>query len=206
MFAKNVLLVLVVHFSLIIPSQVAAWDGQRKGFIFGVGGGVAINKTTSTMGNTSISENYTGMDISARMGYAPSNTFELYVFDNISIFNETYLDTIPKYVLWPWGEKMVVEKQLSHFGGGIGARFYLEETAPSFLFEVGFGICYFGDPVFQDTPTAASYGLAAGYEFSRHWSAKLGFLAATVGYSDYVVPGKKSSIYTFTFTVNVLGY
>jgi hypothetical protein len=206
MFAKKVLLVLVVHFSLIIPSQVSAWDGQRKGFIFGVGGGAAINRTTSAIGNTSESNNYTGMNVAARIGYATSNNLGLYVFDNISIFDETFLDSVPKYFLLPFGEQMVVEKQLTHFEIGIGASYYFEEAAPSFFLEGGFGFCNFGDAVFQDEKTGVAYDLAAGYEFSRHWSAKLEFLGATAGYDNYMIAGKKSTIYTFIFTVNVLGY
>jgi hypothetical protein len=184
----------------------SAWDGQRKGLVLGLGGGVAVDRTTSTIGNTSESKDYAGVNVAARLGYATSNTFALYIFDNISIYDETYLDTIPRYALLPFGEKMVVEKELVHLGIGIGAGCYLREAAPSFFFEAGFGFCYFGAPVFQDTKTGFACDFAGGFEFDRHWSVKLEFLGATAGYGDYVIQGKKPSVFTSILTVNVLGY
>ena len=206
MFSKKILLALIFYILLIIPSHVSAWDGQRRGLLFGVGMGATINRTTSTTGNTAELRNYTGMNVEVKAGSATSNTFQLYIFDNISVFDKTYMDTVTEFTIFPFTRERVVEKELVHLGAGLGASYYLSEDAPSFFFEGGFGFCYFGDPVFQDTKTGAAYNLAGGYEFSRHWSAKFGFLGATARYDDNLFSSKSSSIFNFIFTINVLGY
>jgi|GEM_PF-2191707 len=207
MSTKKFLLVLLVYIPLIIPTDVSAWDHQRKGFILGAGMGPAIIENTSTTGNIAESRNNSGFGMDFKIGYATSNTFQIYLFQNISIFDDTFMDTITVWTIaFPFTEERVVEERLGHWVLGIGVSYYLKEEAPSFFFDGGMGFCSFGDPIFQDTKDGTAFNFAGGYEFSRYLNIKLKFLGAS---SSSDVSGgtyKESKFFTFMFTINILGY
>lgn len=148
---------------LVLASQLSAFDGQRKGFILGggIGGGyLSYHEPFGfSLDKAAIATNF-------KIGYAPSNTLEIYYTNNMSWFGY-YSDSftigascvaITKY-LKPEGKGLFV------CGGiGIASIFNLDENHS----ESGFGA--FG-------------GL--GYDFAKHWYIQADILYTNLGSSWY---------------------
>lgn len=203
-----------------VVTEARAWDGERKGFIFGGGLG---------LGATGIIESYRNEAESLaaapaiqfafspdiRIGYAPTNKLMLYAFGVDSWFNYT------QQMLSAYGgqelygeESWTINSSLS----GVGASYYLKPEAPAWIFSGGLGIAQlkaYGNNAPTATFSGFGFMLGAGYEFRKHWSAEFNFVyenpkhsvSSSVAESEYGIPGTQSfKDFSFILLVNLMGY
>lgn len=184
-----VLLALVV---LIASSSAYAWDGERQGFLLGVGFGVGLESYSG------IEYDYVGLDsednttlafaMSPRVGYAPSNQLAFYYSRHPFIFsakNEAGED----FKLFSCTEALM-------------AQYYLEESAPSVYFGFGAGVGYFMEFEVSNYSDDALKGFGllgtVGFEPIKHFSSELSL--------HYKLPQESASDFGISILVNVLGY
>ena len=169
---------------ILASANVFAFDGKRKGFIIGggIGGGFLSNKTS--FGSSSNTESEGVFLTKLKIGYAPSNTLEIYYITKAS---------------W-WGENdMTLYVQLS----AVGITKYLDNTSETGLFvSAGIGFAEFDAP-FGDVDASTGFGLigGVGYEFSRHWSIEADLLYSKVEESgvDFDSIGVRVSVNVLAF-------
>lgn len=148
---------------LLTSTNVFAFDGQRKGFILGVGigGGFLSNKASfSGFSNTESQGVIVG---NFKIGYAPSNSLEIYYMSKTS---------------W-WGESDVT---LLLGVSAIGASKYLGTSETGFFVSGGIGLSIFDAPFEEGVDSSTGFGLfgGAGYEFSKHWSVEANILYSKI--------------------------
>ena len=162
---------------LILASQLSAFDGQRKGFILGggIGGGYL-----SYHEPFDFSLNKAALATNFKIGYAPSNTFEVFYTNNISWFgygSGTFAIgasciAVTKYTK-PEGKGLFIT-------GGLGWAAFMR--------------------VDRDTGTESGFGafLGLGHDIAKHW-----YIQADVLYTNL-----ESSWYSWGFrvTLNVLAF
>ncbi|KAA0230733.1 hypothetical protein EDS67_07485 [candidate division KSB1 bacterium] len=183
-----------------------AWDGQRKGFIIGIGagGGLATYKpytTFSDFGSNPDSEmnreNKFALMTDFKIGYAPSNQVALFWMSKVAWFGHTneFADGSSQSYTFASGV------------GGLGVAYYFQPQGPSPYLTAGLGFSTFSAPFERDFDGLFGSGLAlgAGYEFSNHWSVEGNF---TWGSPNEEYFGDEVGIKTWAarVTINVLGY
>jgi len=163
---------------LITYSNLYSFDGERKGFILGGGIGAGF------LSNSEI-ENRAVFVTNFKIGYAPSNTLEIYYLSNVS---------------W-WGvDDITFTSGLS----AIAATFYLDNTTETGWFVTGgLGLSAFSAPFEPDLESSSGFGLIAGggYEFSSHWNVEL-----DLKYSSISNGGPDLNIFEVLITINVLAF
>ena len=159
---------------LLTISNLFAFDGKREGFIFGGGIGSG-HLSQSTESNIVFLTNF-------KIGYAPSNTLEIFYISKVS---------------W-WGAS---DGDLVILGlGAVAATFYLDNTSETGWFASG-GIGYSnsGRPLGNGN---SDFGLGffggGGYEFAPHWSVEVDLLHSTIE--------KSISSFGVLVSINVLGF
>jgi hypothetical protein len=127
--------------------HLMAFDGERKGFILGggVGGGYLSNKFPSfTLNKFAIGTNFV-------IGYAPTNSFEIY-----------YLNTVS----WWFEDTITLVTGLT----GIGATKYFNPKGSGLFITGGIGVGVHYAPFEEGN---ASYGLGLlggiGFDIAKHW-------------------------------------
>jgi len=139
-------------------TNVFAFDGKRKGFIIGggMGGGFLSNKTFFT--SSSNIERVGVFLTKFKIGYAPSNTLEIYyMLEGLWWRRNRFTSTL--------------------FGvSAVGITKYFDNVSETGLFVSG-GIGFTGFLQVSEG-SFSGYGLigGVGYEFSRHWSIEADLL------------------------------
>ena len=180
----------------------SAFDGNRKGFIIGIGGGpgyTTFNETfkSSFSGNTftmtSDRQNKLTFMSDFRIGYAPSNLLQIYWMSKVSWFK---LKSSPE-------EDVIIANGF----GGVGVTYSFNPTGPSPFITGGLGFSTWALPFEQGTETMTGLGVVAGvgYEFASHWSFEFDLMW---GQPDTKEGGAELTINTLSlkFTLNVLAY
>ncbi len=198
MFTKKTFAVLIAVVLLGITTNVSAWDGQRKGFILGVGSGFGLTSFTQEVeylgvSETSDRENKLALNTDFKIGYAPNNTLAIYYDNKVSWFGITNA----------LGEDVTITNGLS----SLGVTYFFNQAAPSPFLSGGIGISSWAAPFEENTDTWTGFGLfvGGGYEFARHWSTEINLMW---GNPSNEVSGVEitSNSFSLMFTVNVLGY
>lgn len=160
-------LLILIAISILCSTSVYAFDGERKGFIIGGGLGVGYLLNTTSPGFSSDTDSRVVFHINFKIGYAPSNTLEIFYSSRVS---------------W-WGQS---DRTFSV--GLLAAAFtlYLDNTSETGWFvSGGIGLVPSGRGRSTDF---FGFGLfvGAGYEFSRHWTVQVDLLYSTItgDYSD----------------------
>lgn len=162
---------------LVLSSQLLAFDGQRKGFILGGGiGGGYLHYTEPFLGlnKFAVATNF-------KIGYAPSNTLEIYYINSASWF--AFADTT--FIIGV---------------SGVGLTKYLNPNGTGFFVCGGIGVS-----VLQalesgaHSTTGAGFLGGVGYEFAKHWN-----LQADVAYTTMESGSIKSL--AVKATLNVLAF
>jgi len=190
MLSRIFLIVLVVIIGTAITTESHAWDGQRKGFLFGCGFG--WGRMDVEVGNWEIAppgrKNVSDGIWKFKLGYAPSNHFQLY-WEHKSFFSDLgYISGDPSFT-----------NALS----ALGMSYYFNSQSPSPFLCAGYGKAKWT----SQGDLKKGYGLfvGAGFEFVRNANIKFDF-----SYGNGVDVGgwDKSRTYVLTFwaTVNLLGY
>ena len=175
-----------------------AWDGTRKGFILGAGVGGGLISYTQEISGSNISvksdrENTLAFMYDVRIGYAPSNLWQIYYLSEASWFG---LDNIV-------GDRVTIASGLS----GVGVTKYVRAQAPSPFFLGSIGLTTWSTPFEERSGTWVGAGLmlGGGFEFSRHWSVEGNLVWGKPKDEDSGVE-VSSNTFSIRVTVNVLGY
>ncbi len=141
----------------VLSSQLMAFDGQRKGFILGGGlgaGWLNYKEPGLEFDKFSAAGNF-------KIGYAPSNSLEIYFTDNVHVF----------------------QYEGNSFGvgiGGIGVTKYLSPEGRGFFIFGGAGMGLFMR--FESGwDSTSGFGLIGGigYDFAKHWNIQADVIYTT---------------------------
>ena len=175
----RILTILLVLVSLFLQtSRGTAFDGERHGFILGLGAGYGISE------NGIYSEN--GISTSFKIGAGLTDQLLIY-YANRVVFYSKYHATF--------------EKDYTRFQGmsSLAASYFLNPNSPSFFFsgELGYGARGSIDSG-SATRSNLAYTVGAGYEFTRHFMLEANYMHASTNYNY--------SFSNFTITLNWLGF
>ncbi|MCX6601474.1 MAG: hypothetical protein NT025_07915 [bacterium] len=173
-----------------LTTHAKAWDGERKGFVLGIGLGPGYTTFKQKFGSYERDrENKGALVTDFKIGYAPTNQLALYWMSKVSWFSMTYgLD----------------DKVTTTAGtAGLGASYYVQPRAPSAFVCGGIGYSTWSWPFEEDAESWMGLGLTAGggYEFARYWNVEGNLI-----WGNPSKDGCETDFVTFKVTVNVLGY
>jgi len=191
---KTKITILIMVF---ISTSIFAWDGERKGFLLGLGFGSGFDVYNGiqwdAIGPDKDSNASWVFAASPKIGYAFNN--------NIALFYTRY--PLSYNVKSSTGSEVEIISCTEAFQ----LVYFLEDQTPSFFFGLGTGIGYFFDQEVMDEP-AMNYspnslkglGLMAsmGVEPLKHITTELAI--------HYRTPQKDASVFAFSLLVSVLGY
>jgi opacity protein-like surface antigen len=160
---KRILLTaIMVCFIIGMTSQAQAFDGNRKGFILGLGLGYGQSTFAVSAYDITVSTSYSGFCSDFRIGYAPSEQVMLYWNSKVAWITE--FDDLITYGL-----------------GGLGGAYYLKPEGPSFYFTglIGFSSLTNISEA-SSSETGSGMGIGAGYEFSNHYSVEANYVFGSI--------------------------
>ena len=134
-----------LSFSRCFPRSSLAFDGLRKGFI--LGGGVGPGYLTYEGGDKfCLATNF-------KIGFAPSNSFEIYYLNTVSWFgldSETFINGVT----------------------GLGLTKYLKSEGRGFFVLGGVGLAFLRE--LGGNEHGSGFGLTGGvgYDVAKHWSVQ----------------------------------
>jgi hypothetical protein len=177
-----------------IVSNAQAFDGNRRGFFLGGGLGPGLTNFSQTVGYsifsvTSDRVNKASFLTDFKIGYAPSDKYQIYYFNYVSWFG---LDNV-------FGDNVMIGNGV----GGLGLTFYTQPQAPSTYFNFGIGLSSW-DAVSEDngdTWWGVGIMLGGGYEFARHWALEGTF---TYGHPSITEGGITASTDALAFGVKII--
>jgi hypothetical protein len=217
---------------LSLATVTRAFDGERKGLIFGGGIGFGMSYFNSKVdiypaGGSSNSVGKFGPAVDVRVGYAWSNREMIFMggkmsmayFDEIVEAYEDYFDAIEDggikgtlaIMVLPWAITMIPMAGSHSILGIVGYSYYFNDTAPSYFLEGTLGPGIIPDEFTDKTEAGVGVSLAGGYEFQKHWNVRADILIAVRQYeAEYNYPGspseERNTAFTLMFTVNWLEY
>ncbi len=188
---------LTILIMVLISTSIFAWDGERKGFLLGLGFGSGFDIYNGiqwdAIGPDKESNASWAFAASPKIGYAFNN--------NIALFYTRY--PLSYNVKSSSGNDV----EITSCTEALQLVYFLEDQAPSFFFGLGTGIGYFFDQEVFDEP-AMNYspnslkglGIMAsmGFEPFKHITTELAI--------HYRTPQKDASVFAFSLLVSVLGY
>ena len=197
-------LVSVAVFVVLCVTTVAgAFDGERQGFILGVGVGSGLTSYTYTasadydraaVSVTSDRENVFPLMSDFKIGYAPNDLLEIYWMSKVSWFGDEAL----------YGEDVTIANGL----GGLGVTYFFQPAAPSAFVSGGIGFSSWSLPLEEDPPDSwVGVGLSAGagYEFAPHWYVAGDVCWGKPSTDEYGVDISANAL-SIKLTINVIGY
>lgn len=216
---------LIIGILFLTAGSGQAFDGQRKGLVFG--GGIGFG-TTRIGSDSYLGENSTWRAAPAfdwQLGYCPDNRMVIFIgtksvltyLDLIADQYQDYFDAMQednlKGVAACIGAPIVLP--LLWMGGAhttfglLGVSYYFEDQAPSYFVEATIGAGIIPDEFRSETFGGLGFTLAGGWEFSTHYSLRcdlmFGFSTEGNG-SDFLSYGGSSSAFSIMLTFNSLAY
>lgn len=182
---KHKKILTVVCMIILSYSNLYSFDGERKGFILGGGIGAGYLSNSTSFNSNSNTDSRAVFLTNFKIGYAPSNTLEIYYLSKVS---------------W-WGESDIT------FTLGLSAvatTFYFDKTTETgWSISGGIGLSTLSAPFEVGLESSNGFGLFAGggYEFSSHWNIELDLL-----YSTITDGGADLNSFGVQLTVNVLAF
>lgn len=180
-----------------ISTTLFAWDGERKGFLLGLGFGTGYDIYNGiqwdAIGSDKDSNASWGFAASPKIGYAFNNKIAL-VYTRYPLTYDVKSSTGSDVGIISCTE-------------AIQLIFFLEDQAPSLFVGLGTGVGYFFDQEVMDEPTMnyspnslKGLGLMAlvGVEPIKHITTEFAI--------HYRAPQMDASVFAFTLLVSVLGY
>ena len=157
----NLILVLVVLL-LTFTTSTYAFDGNRQGFILGLGVGPGLTSYSFEGIGTDDRTNKASVNTDFQIGYAPNNQLLIYWMSKVQWYS---LETIFGSAIYASGV------------GGLGLSYYFEKEGPSLYLTGGVGFASVAAPFEDNIETEYGFGIAAGvgYEFAKHWSVEGNF-------------------------------
>jgi hypothetical protein len=170
---------------LLLYSTSYSFDGERNGFILGGGIGAGYTFDSASNNYKSNTDSRAVFLTHFKIGYAPSNTFEMYYLSKVS---------------W-WGESDIT------FALGLSAlavTFYTDtKTETGFSLSGGIGLSTLSAPFEEDLSSSDGFGLfvGGGYEFASHWNVELDLF-----YSSISEGNNNLTSFGIQLTINGLAY
>lgn len=198
----------VMLFAILLATAVtaAASDGQRKGFLVGVGAGTGFTTLMHNISSSGSSKEFDratrmGLQTNFRIGHAPSNSLEIFYANKVSWFNLRHAS----------GESAAI----SHGIAFIAVRYFFAPEAPAPFLSGGIGTAFWargfsnGTSIIDKSYSLRSRGpglfVAGGYEFSSHWDLQGTLMLGRLGVDDTDFE-LKSYVWTFQITLNATLY
>ena len=168
--------VLLLSF-LVLSAQLLAFDGQRKGFILGgcIGAGSIHYEEPGWAGF-----NKGAFVTNFKIGYAPSNSLEIYYINSVDWFSY-------------YSESLIMGTT------GVGVTKYLNPKGNGFFVFGAVGISFFQNTTYSNGHTGFGFIGGAGYDIAKHWS-----IQGDVMYTDVESGTAKS--WAFRATLNFLAF
>lgn len=187
----NFLFLLVLFIIISSSSVVFALDGNRKGFIIGIGAGASC--VNMDFESPIKSEFKTGLATSLKIGGGISNQFVLYYVRNASWISYQIETEAYSYK----GQKEIFVTGIS----GLGVTYYFSPESPSWYFLGAIGIGDVATPFADDSgsESGSAFMAGGGYEFSPH-----AHVEGTILMADIDDVGLKTN--AFQMSVNYLWY
>ena len=192
---SHMLVSMVLALLLCVTTVGWAFDGERQGFILGVGVGVGLTSYTQTvpfyagLNLTTDRENTFGIMSDFKIGYAPSDVMEIYWVNKVSWFGmeNVYEDNVT----------------ITSSVGGLGVTYFFQPTAPSAFVSGAIGLSSWAAPFEEGAEAMSGFGISAGggYEFSPHWYVEGNVCWGNPSLDDY-----STDSLSFKVTMNVIGY
>ena len=195
-FASIICIVVLLVLAMGITNNAQAFDGERKGFLLGVGLGFGQTSFNEYKGvGTAIQSNF-------KIGYGfPNNQTQLYYINKVSWAKRTVghnYDGTANKKRWVTGQS------------SIGVSHYLLPQAPCFYITGGIGLSASyvfskeAGKTYEEYDTGMGFFSGVGYEFSRHWSVEVELMTGrhpNTHDNDYT-----DSDWTIRATFNALAY
>jgi len=196
---NKILFTIMLSISIaLFQSNLSAWDGQREGFILGVGIGGGVTSFTheveaSGIKETSDRENKGGYATDFKIGYAFTNQFLLYYNNKSAWFNANNEK----------GEEVTILCA----AGPIGISYYLSPDSPSLFLSAGGGVASWYAPLESDKEEQGGAGVffGIGYEFIKYWSIEFNFMYTSTNRDEKGIETNTDAM-SFMVSVNVMGF
>ena len=182
---KNITILLTMCMLVLAYSNLYSFDGERNGFILGGGIGAGYLSNSFTYESYSKTDSRGAFVTNFKIGYAPSNTLEVYYINKVFWWSETDIT----YTL-----------SLS----AIAVTFYTDtETETGLSISGGLGLSSLSAPFETDLESSNGFGVfgGAGYEFANHWTVELDVLYSAISES-----GVDLNSFGVQLTINVLAF
>jgi hypothetical protein len=130
---------------MVLSSQLLAFDGLRKGFILGGGAGPGY-LTYEEVDKFCLATNF-------KIGFAPSNTFEIYYLNSVSWFgisSSTFVNGLT----------------------GLGLTKYLNPEGRGLFVFGGVGLALLWELGGNESGSGLGLTGGAGYDIAKHWSVQ----------------------------------
>jgi hypothetical protein len=169
-----------------------AFDRQRRGFILGGLGGVALNIWNQSIDDVK-GDNET--DFAVHTDFRIGGGFKgdkvmLYYWNVVNWFG---MENV-------FGDNIIIANGVS----GIGTSYYFKPTAPSLYINGGIGLSVWDAPL--EEYGEAWYGFGAmgglGYEFVRHWSIECGMMWGNPSITE---SGSKFQTNALAISLSIIG-
>lgn len=229
--AKKYLNWIFVSFILIsVNTSVYGFDGNREGFILGIGIGPGYTSYRETITsehlvfpNEFVSErnrqNKLGIATDFKIGYAPSNFLAIYYTNKVSWFGHKYSEIIADYHGLHFEKEYIEKWTVAYAITGIGVTYYFSPTAPSLFLSgaLGYSSWFFPsvevnseeffeqENPFQNSRFGLGLAIGVGYEYSRHSNLEFGLCWGIPKYSKGGVEISSNAL-VFKCTVNAIAY
>ena len=189
---RGIQFILLTSIILTTSSAANAWDGQRKGFLLGLGLGAGFDSYSGIqydpVGPESEDNSTFVIAASPRIGYAINNQVAFYYSRHPFFFSVE--------------DEAEEDITLISCIEALQVHYYLAETSPSIYFGFGAGVGYFFDNAVDNYSSNSLKGIGligtVGYEPIKHFSTELSL--------HYKSPQKDASDFGVSLLVNVLGY
>ncbi|MCB9365917.1 MAG: hypothetical protein H6508_01840 [Calditrichaeota bacterium] len=185
-------LLLILALLILLPQVCGAWDGERKGFLLGIGFGAGVDSYSGVqydkLGPQENSDTKLAFAASPRIGYA--------INDQVAFYYSRHPFLFP--VKDAAGKDVAITSCIE----ALQAHYFLSKAAPSPYLGFGGGVGYFFDDSISNYSGESLKGIGviatAGYEAIKHVSAEfsLHFKSPQSGATDVGA----------TLLVTVLGY
>jgi hypothetical protein len=204
---KSICLIQIALITLCLFVNADAFNNKRKGFILGGGLGLGLTSLQQTVtidwldeATESERENKFGFMTNFKIGYAPSDIFEIYFAWKDSWFGSKIYRLL--------GDSMGEDVTMASGLWGLGVTYYFKPEAPSYFITGGFGLSTLSLPFESHSDTKEGGGLfaGAGYEFRPHFNVELDLIWGRP--EDFKLFGIQShtSVLSVALTVNALAY
>jgi hypothetical protein len=164
MSRRLVVAALVGTAMFLAAGSASAFDGQRHGFMLGIGLGAGFSSFTqeieSPIGNGSGSDSKGGLATEFRIGGGIGNQFFLYYSNKVNWFSIENVNN----------DKVTIADGV----GSVAGQYFFKPESPSGFVSGGLGIGGWSTPMESNSSSLSGFGMFAGggYEFSHLWSVE----------------------------------